>query len=88
MTPARAIRFEPSCDRAAEALGGYAAMDEALFFWLEPLAIAPEAFPRIETEWGSVRVLRTMPWRGGKGLLWYFVLDRNGDVSVVHVQEA
>jgi hypothetical protein len=44
--PGRNIRYEPSCDLAAEALGGYEAIDEALFVYLEALDRNPSAFRR------------------------------------------
>jgi len=57
--PPRNIRFDPGCDVAAEALGGYRAIDESLYIHLEALERNPEAFPKVDTDWGSTRYIRT-----------------------------
>jgi hypothetical protein len=51
----RKVTFEKECDAAAEALGGYEKIDQMLFGFLEALERDPRGFPKIATDWGSVR---------------------------------
>jgi hypothetical protein len=83
----RAIRFDQECDKAAEALGGYEAIDDSLNAYLDALDREPAGFPKIETEWGSVRYIRTKPIGDIPELLWYFILDASGDVTLTHVEK-
>lgn len=83
----RAIIFDKSCDEAAELLGGYEAIDESLFIYLEALHRKPEEFPKVEAFWGSVRFIRTKPFEGTDELIWYFVIEANGDVVLTHVEK-
>ena len=83
----RAVRWDPSCDEAASQLGGYEQIDESLFIFLEALVRNPEEFPKVEVLWGSVRYIRTKAFRNTAELIWYFVLEENGDVLMTHVEE-
>jgi hypothetical protein len=83
----RNIRYDEECDSAAEALGGYKAIDESLYAYLDALERNPAEFPKIDTDWGSVRYIRTKPFGGTPGLLWYFVLEANGDVTITYVEK-
>ncbi len=83
----RSVRFDPACNAAAEALGGYEAIDESLYIHLEALHREPEGFDKIETPWGAVRYIRTRPTGTTPELVWHFVIEANGDVLLVHVEE-
>jgi hypothetical protein len=82
----RAIRFDPECDKAAELLGGYATIDDALDVYLEPLYRKPDGFDTIQCAWGSVRYIKTEPIGAAPALIWYFLLERNGDVLMTYVE--
>ncbi len=83
----RNIRFDPECDRAAEALGGYEAIDDSLNAHLDALDRAPEGFPIVEAFFGSVRYVRTIPIKDIPELLWFFIIEENGDVTLTHVEK-
>jgi hypothetical protein len=83
----RNIRFDPECDAAARLLGGYEAIDESLFIYLEALDRNPEAFPKVNTDWGSVRYIRIKAFGNTPELLWHFILEANGDVLITHVEQ-
>jgi hypothetical protein len=82
----RNVRWERTCDLAVESLGGYEAIDEALFIYLDALERDPTKFPRVNTDWGSVRYIRTKPYGDTPELVWYFVIESNGDVAIAHVE--
>jgi hypothetical protein len=81
------VRWELSCELAAEALGGYEEIDKAIFIYLEALERNPYAFPKVDTDWGSTRYVRTKPYGSTPELLWYFLIEANGDVAIVYVEK-
>ena len=83
----RRILFDPDCDKAAETLGGYERLDASLSAYYSALIIEPKGFPRIESEWGSVRYIRTKPVATCPALVWWFIIEGNGDVVIVYVEE-
>ncbi len=85
--PTRNVRYDPSCEAAADTLGGYEAIDEGLLIHLEALQRNPEGFPKIEVYGGSVRVIVTKPFGKTPSLVWLFVIEANGDVLLTHVEE-
>ena len=83
----RKIVFSKECDAAAEILGGYEQIDGSLDGFLEALDRNPHGFPKVETDWGSVRYIRTRKAGNVPPLLWRFTIDREGSVEIVHVEE-
>jgi len=83
----RSIRWDRACDLAAESLGGYEAIDESIFVYLEALHGDPFACPKVDTDWGSIRYIRTKPYGETPSLIWYFLLEVNGDVTIIHVEK-
>jgi len=83
----RNIRYDPECDTAAELLGGYEAIDESLDAYLDALDREPRGFTVVECAWGRVRVIQTKPIGRVPALLWYFVLEANGDVLITNVEK-
>jgi len=41
----------------------------------------------VECAWGRVRVIQTKPIGRVPALLWYFVLEANGDVLITNVEK-
>ena len=82
----RNVRFDPNCDEAARALGGYEAIDDSLLSYLDALHREPAGFARVDTDWGSVRYIRTKAIADTPKLLWYFILEPNGDVLITYVE--
>lgn len=82
----RAIRFEHSCDAAAERVGGYELIDESLDRFWEAIARNPYGFPRVESPWGTIRYVRTIRIGECPPLFWYFSIQINGDVSFTWVE--
>lgn len=85
--PARSIMFDPDCDKAAEALGGYARIDISLEAVWDGLQREPRGFDIIQTDWGSVRYVRTKRVADVPELIWQFVVDQDDNVLIVHVEE-
>ena len=83
----RNIRFDPECDKAADKLGGYEAIDDSLNAYLDALDREPAGFAKTETDRGSVRYIRTKPIGSIPELIWYFVLETNGDVTITYVEK-
>lgn len=84
---ARSIINAPSCDIAAEALGGYERIDCSLDAATQGLMINPYSFPTIESDFYSARYVRTKPIRDVPSLVWVFEIDANNDVVLKHVEE-
>jgi hypothetical protein len=84
--PRRKVTFDKQCDADAEILGGYQRIDETLFGFLEALERDPRGFPKIETDWGSARYIRTKKHKDIPELIWGFCIDSNDDVTIVHVE--
>ena len=82
----RKVIFDHDCDEAAEALGGHQSIDQILFGFLDALQQDPTVFPKIETDWGSARYIRTKRISGVPELIWLFLIEANGDVTIVHVE--
>jgi hypothetical protein len=82
----RNIRYDPECDKAAELLGGYQAIDGALDVYWDALIREPKGFPIVECAWGSVRYIHTRAMGDVPELMWYFVIESNGDVIVTYVE--
>ena len=82
----RSIRFAESCNRAAAVLGGYEAIDDSLYAHYDALHRRPEGFAKVTTEWGSIRYIHTVAIGAIPELTWHFVLETNGDVTLVHVE--
>ena len=73
-------------DQAADAIGGYQRIDDSLDTILEPLTRNPRGFPTVECAWGSVRYARTKAVHECPPLLWYFLMDQQENVVIVHVE--
>ena len=84
---ARSILYAPSCDLAAEALGGYVRIDASLDAVMQGLMVNPYAFPRIESDFYSARYIRTKPIRDIPALVWLFEINPNNDVILMHVEQ-
>jgi hypothetical protein len=83
----RAVRYDTECDKAAESLGGYEAIDDTLYVYLEALHREPKGFPIAECAWGSVRYIRTRSMGSIPELIWYFVIEASGDVLITNVEK-
>lgn len=84
----RSILFDDECNLSAEALGGYASIDESLTSGIyDALDRNPWGFPVVESDWFSARYIVTKPFRNTGALLWVFVIQTNGDVVIKHVEE-
>jgi len=74
--PGRRIIFDPDCDIAATALGGYQRIGRSLDGYWDSLLLAPREFPIVDTLGGSLRYIRTKKIGDDvPELLWYFVID-------------
>lgn len=62
-------------------------MDEAGYGLMEALSRKPHEFQIVDTIWGSVRYAITKKTKGIPELVWYFVIEGNGDVEITHVEE-
>jgi len=82
-----AIRYDPACDEAADKLGGYGAIDDSLTPYLEWPTPQSEGVLGVEAFWGSVRCVKTIAIGDMPTLLWYFVIEANGDVLITHVEK-
>jgi len=86
MPPGRRIWFSPDCDKAAERLGGYRRVDRSLDAFWDGLSRDPYGFPKIETDWFSIRYIITESIGTIPSLIWFFTIE-SGDVTLTHVEE-
>jgi hypothetical protein len=85
---ARKITFDPDCDKAVEALGGYKRLDPTLEAAWDGLMREPRGFPVVQTDWGSVRYIKTIAIQGVvPALVWLFSIDNQDNVTIFHVEE-
>lgn len=85
--PGRRIMFSKQCDEAAERIGGYQAIDEALTVGIyNSLARNPYGFPSVESDWFSARYIVTKPFGNTPALVWIFTIEPTGDVVLEHVE--
>jgi hypothetical protein len=82
----RKIVFSHECDRCAERLGGYEAIDRTLDGYWDALMRDPYQFSMIESDWFSARHIVTKPIGDVPPLVWLFVIN-DGDVTIYHVEE-
>ena len=85
MPSKRKIVFTPECDRAAELLGGYAAIDCTLDPIYDALWRNPYGFAAIESDWYSFRIIHTKPIGDVPALVWTFTIE-NEEVTIRHVE--
>jgi hypothetical protein len=83
----RSIRFDNDCELAAEKLGGYEAIDDSLYAYYGALQLEPHGFGKVDTAFGSTRYVHTKPIGDIPELIWYFLIESNGDILIVHVEK-
>ena len=81
-----AIIFAPSCDIAAEALGGYERIDRALDPVIEGLSVNPYRYEKIESDFYQARYVVTRSVGDVPPLVWIFRIEANNDVLIVGVE--
>lgn len=82
----RQIIFSTSFDDAAEKLGGYRVIDEALETVMDGLRLNPYGFERFENDWISFRYAITEAIGIAPPLLFIFRILQNRDVELTHVE--
>lgn len=86
MPAKRNVFFSHDCDKAAEVIGGYLRIDKTLDSFWDGLHRNPYGFPKLESDWFSVRYIITKPMPGVPSLVWNFIISGQ-DVEIVHVEE-
>jgi hypothetical protein len=80
--------FSKACDLAAEKLGGYKRIDDAVDPLWDALLHNPLGFENVETGlWFSARFATTKPFGRVPALAWIVLVDEDGDVTIDHVEE-
>jgi hypothetical protein len=87
MSGRRGIFFSRRCDAAAEILGGYRRIDEALDAVWDALSRNPYGLPKCECDWFSARYIVTKPYGDAPALVWLIIIEPSGDVIIDHVEE-
>ena len=83
----RSIIYSPSCDIAADDLGGYVRIDASLEGAIQGLLVNPYSFPLIESDHYKARYVPTIPLGDLPSLVWLFYIDNENNVIMFHVEE-
>jgi hypothetical protein len=86
MADGHEIEFSAKCDAAAELLGGYAQIGDALIPLFDVLRHDPQGCERLGLEWNSNRLFHTNPIGAIPALVWLFYIEIGGKVIVDHVE--
>ena len=86
MATGREIVFSSNCDAAAELLGGYNRIDDALIPIFDALHHNPEGFEKVALDWSSDRFIITKAFGNVPALVWVFYIEMGGKVVIDHVE--
>jgi hypothetical protein len=81
------IEFSAECDTAAESLGGYARIGEALIPLFDTLRHNPQGCEKIGLDWNANRMIHTSSIGTIPALVWLFYIKIGGKVVVDYVEE-
>ncbi|MSO99577.1 MAG: hypothetical protein EXR07_00790 [Acetobacteraceae bacterium] len=81
------IVFSPNCDVAAQKLGGYGAIDDALIPIFDSLHHDPRGFHKVGLDWSANRFILTKAFGKIPALVWLFYIEVSGKVVIDHVEE-
>lgn len=82
----RQIIFSKSFDEAAEKIGGYRIIDEALETVIDGLRLNPYGFEMYQNDWISFRYAVTESIGMAPSLVFIFQILQNRDVELTHVE--
>lgn len=80
------IIWSHNCDAAAERLGGYRRIDDALISIVDAFERNPYGCRRVNIDWCSIRYLTTEAFKDIPALTWWFYIEPNGTVVIEHVE--
>lgn len=86
MSLGRIVSFSAECNEAAEALGGYKAIDCTLEAFWDGLLKNPYGFTKYESDFFSIRYIVTKQIGEVPPLVWLFTID-DRNVELVHVEK-
>ena len=86
MSSGRRIVWSHDCDAAAERLGGYRRIDDALIPVLDALQRNPYGTRRVDIDWCSIRYITTDQYKDIPPLVWLFYIEPDGTVVIDHVE--
>jgi hypothetical protein len=86
MANGREIVFSSDCDAAAEKLGGYSLIDDALIPIFDALHHKPQGFPKVTLDWDANRYILTKAFGNVPALVWVFYIEVSGRVVIDHVE--
>jgi hypothetical protein len=86
MSSGRTIVWSHNCDAAAEQLGGYRRIDDALISIIDALERNPCGCPKIDIDWCSTRYIVTDAFKGVPALVWLSYIEPAGTVVIDHVE--
>ena len=84
----RNIFYSKECDDAAECLGGYGRIDDALDAVWDVLRNNPYQLPQCQSDWFNARYLSTKPTGDAPALVWLITIQPDGDIVIDYVEEA
>jgi hypothetical protein len=86
MSSGRSIVWSHNCDAAAEQLGGYGRIDDALIPVIDALQRNPYGTRRVDIDWCSTRFITTDAFKDVPALVRLFYIEPNGTVVIDHVE--
>jgi hypothetical protein len=86
MANGREIVFSGDCDLAADKLGGYEVIDDALIPIFDALSHNPLGFPKVNLDWDSNRYILTKAFKNVPALVWLFYIELSGRIVIDHVE--